>query len=366
MLQTMMNFQQQRQLHQPRKHHHNQMNKMVLPGRRKKAPAATFNTSSRPIQLPDYLAESAQDIVLEIQQEMQQSSQQQAAGTSRRQNIGQTYQVGRGLPFGLQDAYSQPFTQPTASLDQLVMHGGPVTQPHMYQMHHEVQSYRGLFAPPGFSPYHRDYTAHSAAMMPTLTEGLTLSDSSSISSGPTSTNDYSLLRSQGRSRYQPSVNQHHPDNPTENPNYDSIEYNIYGQPIVPCFAGYKFGNENSIANPINRSAVLCQETIWCVQPEVPWYPQANWPCHNEQVWEGDSRLSTEGGRFRRMPPIPRLPPGWPGYNVDYKENGHVEAFPFDKTWIVPTEEDIIAPVDEIEDEDIINHLLGESLVEAMS
>ena len=59
-----------------------------------------------------------------------------------------------------------------------------------------------------------------------------------------------------------------------------------------------------------------------------------------------------------MPPIPRLPFGWPGHDPDYKENGVVEPFPLDKVWQVPNEEDIIAPVDEIEDDDIIEQLLG--------
>ena len=60
--------------------------------------------------------------------------------------------------------------------------------------------------------------------------------------------------------------------------------------------------------------------------------------------------------------IPRLPYGWPGHDPDYKENGIVEPFPLDKTWHVPTEEDIIAPVDEIEDEDTIELLLSKDLI----
>lgn len=135
---------------------------------------------------------------------------------------------------------------------------------------------------------------------------------------------------------------------------------------IPAFMGKRFGRtsqglpDETLKNSKIRSAVLSQETIWCTDPSIKFYPQANWPCPNEQVWEGDLRMSTEVGQFGRMMPMPRLPKGWPRYHPDYKENGNVPPFPFDVVFRVPNHEDVIAPVDEVPDE-VASHMLPRAL-----
>jgi hypothetical protein len=133
------------------------------------------------------------------------------------------------------------------------------------------------------------------------------------------------------------------------------------QPRVIPFNGKRFGTIDSLANPTNLSAVLARETIWCVDGQVPWHSTAPWPCQAEFDWEGDARLSTENGRFGRCIPIPRLPSHWPGWHEDYKECQVQEIYPFDRVAQVPSMEDLIAPVDEIEERDVIASLLNTEL-----
>jgi hypothetical protein len=138
--------------------------------------------------------------------------------------------------------------------------------------------------------------------------------------------------------------------------------------INPAFNGKKFGVPNPWSkNPSNRGTVLAMETIWCPRPDVFWQPSAPWPCMAEMKWEGDSRVATEYGRFLRWHPIPRVPEHWaghncPGWNQDYKERSMVEILPFDQVWLIPTLEDILLPVDEIEDPQIIASLINNELL----
>jgi hypothetical protein len=130
--------------------------------------------------------------------------------------------------------------------------------------------------------------------------------------------------------------------------------------VIQPFRGKNFGEPDSQWNASNRSAVFAVPTIWCKDPYVPHYPVAPWPCLSEMEWEGPLRAKSEDGRFGRVPPMPRLPAFWPGYSPDYKENGHIVPFPIDKVFHVPTEEDIIAPVDPVPD-DVAEKLLDPEL-----
>jgi hypothetical protein len=142
--------------------------------------------------------------------------------------------------------------------------------------------------------------------------------------------------------------------------------------INPAFGGKKFGVQNPWSkNPSNRGTVLAMETIWCPNPDVFWQPSAPWPSSAEMKWEGDSRVATEHGRFLRWHPVPRVPEKWagydcPGWKPDYKERAMVEILPFDQVWPVPTLEDVLLPVDEIEDPEIIASLLNKDLLDAIN
>lgn len=131
-------------------------------------------------------------------------------------------------------------------------------------------------------------------------------------------------------------------------------------PAGALFNGKSFGNPFSIANPTNFSPVLCMETIWVA---VPWVPVAPYPSMAEFEWEGFSRIQTEKGNFKRMLPIPRVPPGVEGYHEDYKECHPLPAFPFDDMYPVPDYESIYHPPDEIEDPKIIAQLLPRGLLD---
>jgi hypothetical protein len=129
-------------------------------------------------------------------------------------------------------------------------------------------------------------------------------------------------------------------------------------------SGKRFGEPDSFRNPLNLSPVLCRETIWTMSFRVPWQPVAPWPDPKELEWEGSSRIQTENGRYGRMLPIPRMPAGWSGYHLDYKECSRCPALPFDDVHPVPDYETIWHPPDDIEDEDVIERgLLGDLLKE---
>lgn len=106
-----------------------------------------------------------------------------------------------------------------------------------------------------------------------------------------------------------------------------------------------------------RGAILCQKTIWCAgfrQKEE----LAPWPSNQEMRWEGDDRAKTGVGRFL---PIPREQGS---AAVAWHNLRALEPFEFDIVRKIPTLEDILLPVDEI-DEDVIPSLLNSDLLKAL-
>jgi hypothetical protein len=128
---------------------------------------------------------------------------------------------------------------------------------------------------------------------------------------------------------------------------------LIGEP----FGGKKFGDPDSMSNATNLSPVLCRETIWTPEFIVPWAPVVGWPTPMELEWEGPSRIQTEGGRYGRMLPIPRVPEGWPGYHPDYKECARAYPFPFDDVQPVLDFETIWYPPEEPENPLLLADLL---------
>ncbi|QDS73837.1 hypothetical protein FKW77_006522 [Venturia effusa] len=147
---------------------------------------------------------------------------------------------------------------------------------------------------------------------------------------------------------------------------------------VKAFAGKKFGSMEDgedrppevddfrktvefrySRNPPTRGYVLAERTIWCPAPSVPWRQQPAWPCKSEMDWEGDQRVATENGRFGRYPPLPRVDPN--NDSVAWHLKPRLRSYPFDEPWLVPTMEDVYAPVDQIEDPEIIAMLLNSDL-----
>jgi len=116
----------------------------------------------------------------------------------------------------------------------------------------------------------------------------------------------------------------------------------------PAFYGKVF--------PENLSAVLAKPTIWCQAWKVPWRPNAPWPFLKEMKWEGDERAATHNGRFL---PLPREP----STELNFNHIPMMKAFELDEVWRIPTLEDVIAPVDEIEEHEIPNSFIKELLDE---
>ncbi|KAF2804101.1 uncharacterized protein BDZ99DRAFT_343968, partial [Mytilinidion resinicola] len=106
--------------------------------------------------------------------------------------------------------------------------------------------------------------------------------------------------------------------------------------------------------PENHGVVLCEKTIWCPKWQLK-EEVAPWPTLPEMKWEGDDRAKTTVGRFL---PLPREPGSaavaWHNLRV-------LPAWPFDDVRKIPTLEDILLPVDEI-DEDIVPDLLNSDLL----
>ncbi|KAF2005088.1 hypothetical protein P154DRAFT_352793 [Amniculicola lignicola CBS 123094] len=96
--------------------------------------------------------------------------------------------------------------------------------------------------------------------------------------------------------------------------------------------------------PDDTSYVLSSKTIWCVNWKNGKEEIADWPSIAELKWEGDDRAKTNVGRFLPLP-RERGAPGMPWNQLEVvKQHG------LDRVWLPPTEEDIIAPVDEIPEE----------------
>ncbi|KAF2263160.1 hypothetical protein CC78DRAFT_569190 [Lojkania enalia] len=109
----------------------------------------------------------------------------------------------------------------------------------------------------------------------------------------------------------------------------------------------------------NLAAVLHVPTIWCVDWQNGKDEIAPWPSYAEMKWEGDDRAKTDVWRF---PPIPREM-GAPG--IAWNQLQAVEQYDLDKTWLVPTMEDIFLPVDEI-DNDVKYDLITKELEDAIN
>ncbi|KAF2272915.1 uncharacterized protein EI97DRAFT_349819, partial [Westerdykella ornata] len=108
----------------------------------------------------------------------------------------------------------------------------------------------------------------------------------------------------------------------------------------------------------NRSLVLGEKTIWCLDWQNGKEEIAPWPTLAEMKWEGDDRAKTNVGRFL---PLPREI-GAPG--IAWSQLQVVEQYPLDQVQKVPTLEDILLPVDEIDDE-VKYDLITKDLEDAM-
>ncbi|KAF2741752.1 hypothetical protein M011DRAFT_413908 [Sporormia fimetaria CBS 119925] len=108
----------------------------------------------------------------------------------------------------------------------------------------------------------------------------------------------------------------------------------------------------------NRSLVLGEQTIWCLDWTNGKDEIAPWPTGAEMKWEGDDRAKTNVGRFL---PLPReRTPGcaWADWLM-------IKQYPLDEVARVPTLEDIYLPVDEIDDE-VKYDLITKDLEDAMN
>jgi hypothetical protein len=120
-------------------------------------------------------------------------------------------------------------------------------------------------------------------------------------------------------------------------------------PMLQPFNGVKF--------PFERGFVLSELTMWCPN----WHlkdEMAEWPELQEMKWEGDDRAKTKVGRFLplcRWRANPTL--AWHQCKI-------VKTYHFDEVWRPPTLEDIVAPVDEIEDLDVVN-LINQDILQAI-
>jgi hypothetical protein len=124
------------------------------------------------------------------------------------------------------------------------------------------------------------------------------------------------------------------------------------------------GGHRPIPNPLkeknfsqNRGVVLCYETIWCPKWNLK-EEKAPWPSLPEMKWEGDDRAKTGVGRFLALPREPG------SAAVAWHNLRALPAFEFDDVRKIPTLEDILLPVDEI-NEDKTPDLLNSDILEAI-
>ena len=120
--------------------------------------------------------------------------------------------------------------------------------------------------------------------------------------------------------------------------------------ILPAFGGKQFHD--------NRSSVLSLPSIWTptYQPSKE-HPQAPWPSAEEMKEEGDERNTSGFGRF---PALPRVPGN---ETVVWKQKNVIEAFPFDKVWVIPR-----VKLEKLEDDEnlAMEELLGGDLIERLN
>lgn len=115
------------------------------------------------------------------------------------------------------------------------------------------------------------------------------------------------------------------------------------------------------SNPANRSAVLSQQTIWCVNNDVPWREAASWPTMQEMKWEGIQRVSTENGKYGRFLALPRVPAA---PEISWQTLPLTKFYPFDEVWRIPNEEDVFAPTEDIPEE-LESTLLNKDILDAV-
>jgi hypothetical protein len=151
------------------------------------------------------------------------------------------------------------------------------------------------------------------------------------------------------------------------------KYEGFSRKVDQAFGGKKFGSlaagsdgkgVNASANPPNRAPVLAQRSIWSGPISTPWRTPAPWPCMQEMQWEGDQRVATENGRYGRFPPLPREAPA-ANDPAPWHTREMVEFEPIDQVWRVPTIEDICAPIEEVDDPEIVAQLLNQELLLAL-
>ncbi|GME41728.1 hypothetical protein GTA08_BOTSDO00316 [Neofusicoccum parvum] len=112
---------------------------------------------------------------------------------------------------------------------------------------------------------------------------------------------------------------------------------------------------------VGQGAVLCFHTLWCQDYKTDWRRLAPWPSIAEQKWEGEDRARTKVGRYF---PLPREPSNG---SVPWNYLPIITSSPFDQIWKVPTELDILYPMDQINAEvDGEKHaLLNQDLLDAI-
>ncbi|KAI9726836.1 MAG: hypothetical protein M1828_000692 [Chrysothrix sp. TS-e1954] len=115
-------------------------------------------------------------------------------------------------------------------------------------------------------------------------------------------------------------------------------------PINPCCGGIDKMPKG------NRSAVLAQETIWCVDWQVPErWGGTRWPCPKEMLYEGTQRQASKQNNYGRELPLVR---DWKEGNdtVTYERVARLPEYDLDAVRRIPDYEDLYFPVDEIPEE----------------
>ncbi|KAL1648889.1 hypothetical protein SLS58_002069 [Diplodia intermedia] len=112
---------------------------------------------------------------------------------------------------------------------------------------------------------------------------------------------------------------------------------------------------------VGLGAVLCFHTLWCADYKTEWRRLAPWPSIAEQKWEGEDRARTKVGRYF---PLPREPSNG---SVPWNYLPMITSSPFDQIWQVPSELDILYPMEQInaEVEQDKHMLLNQSILDAI-
>ncbi|KAF4313506.1 hypothetical protein GTA08_BOTSDO00316 [Botryosphaeria dothidea] len=112
---------------------------------------------------------------------------------------------------------------------------------------------------------------------------------------------------------------------------------------------------------VGMGAVLCFHTLWCSDYKTDWRKLAPWPSIAEQKWEGEDRARTKVGRYF---PLPRQPSNG---SVPWNYLPMITSSPFDQIWKVPSELDILYPMDQVtaETEQDKHMLLNQDILDAI-